>query len=60
MSWLTKRVQAGRRRGKNRSKQARRRRLLACKTGAGMARFLSGAIDEQKERAAPGQCKDNQ
>ena len=60
MSWLTKRVQTGRLRGKHRSKQAMRRHLRTRMAGAGRTRFLSGVINEQRERAAPGQSKDNQ
>lgn len=46
MSWLTKRVQTGRLRGKNRSKQGQttRRRLRARVGGKTKARFLSATI----------------
>ncbi len=62
MSWLSNRVQAARLRAKNRHKQAKgiRRRPHRPADGSHTTRFLSGAIDEQKERAVPGQSTDKQ
>jgi len=62
MSWLTKRVQTARLRGKNRKKQAAgiRRRLRARAAGNNPLRFLSGAIEAKREQGAPVQSKDKQ
>ncbi len=62
MSWLSKRVQTARRRGKNGITRAaailKRLRVRAGEMNS--SRFLSGAINDQREQRAPVQSKHNE
>jgi hypothetical protein len=62
MSWLTRRVQTARLRGKIRKKQVQgiRRRLRVPVEGNNTPRFLSGAINAKREQEAPVQPKNKQ
>ncbi len=57
MSWLTKRVQTARLRGKNKKKQAKGILLrLRLRTGGnGTSRFLSGTLMTNREQEVPTQ-----
>lgn len=59
MSWLTKRVQTARLRGRDKKQQAKEilRRLRARAGENGTSRFLSGALKENREQEAPAQPK---